>query len=131
MNSMTIPPGRWHEWLTGLGRRHEGQPVKLEEGMRVLERNGSLKTIDVVEPVAGHRRICIDLTECGADPEIHYEVMDPVRVVLEQPEPCAGGWLRIEAADGSTTVLEFDVPVLPGDRHERDEEHERRPGESD
>jgi len=110
-----IPRDSWREELDSFSRQHEGWIVRLE----VTAADGRVQTEARDLPLQGvsadsprTRSVAIMV---GQEPSAHvtHEVAHPVAITIEQTDSGAERALRIRAADGSTTVVEFRSPMRP------------------
>lgn len=110
-----IPRDQWREELDSFSRQHEGWIVRVEvtgaDGQPQTEVcDLPLQGVSFDSPAANRLAIMV-----GQEPAAHvtHEVADPVKVVIEQTDAGAERALRIRAADGSTTTVEFRSPMRP------------------
>jgi hypothetical protein len=115
MASRDIPRDRWRDELDSFSRQHEGWIVRVEvigpDGqVRTEARNLPLQGVSADSPHSDRVAIMI-----GERPDAHvtHEVVKPVAVEIEQTDAGAERGLKIQAADGSTTRVEFRSPIRP------------------
>ena len=116
MQTRLIPRAEWSTFFEGFTREHFGWPATVwilgpRIGAQVEARELPLEGI-VADPLA----ISIHL---GGMPgkNVEHPVAAPVSVWLETSEEDVLGALGINAADGTTTLVEFRSPVPPGLAH--------------
>ena len=117
MPSRDIPREQWMTFLDSFSRQHERWRVNVEvvtDGLgahrevrekRLIGVSADLKSRDssTISIIAGDR----------SDDHVNHIINGPTRVALEQTEEGAHKGLRIEAADGETTLLLFRSPASP------------------
>jgi len=115
--SRDIPREQWMTFLDSFSRQHEGWLVNVEvvtDGLgahremrekRLIGVSADLKSRDssTISIIAGDR----------SDDHVNHIINGPTRVALEETEEGAHKGLRIEAADGETTLLLFRSPASP------------------
>jgi Family of unknown function (DUF5335) len=113
MNSRHIPQDQWCEALDTFSRQHEGWIVNVavssgDGQSRTEARNLPLQGVSCDAP--GSQRIAVMI---GNQPEKHltHEIARAVAVAIEQTDNGADGGIRIRAADGSETHVEFRSPM--------------------
>ena len=105
-----IPRGEWLSSLDSFSRAHEGWRVTLEVPQEHQQSGVEAEnlTFEGITPEhsEGHDRISIAL---GREPDDHltHFVSDPKRLLLVEGTADGEGEVRIEAADGSQTVIRF------------------------
>jgi hypothetical protein len=117
MPSRDIPREQWMTFLDSFSRQHERWLVNVEvvtDGLgahrevrekRLIGVSADLKSRDssTISIIAGDR----------SDDHVNHIINGPTRVALEETEEGAHKGLRIEAADGETTLLLFRSPASP------------------
>ena len=117
MPSRDIPREQWITFLDSFSRQHERWRVNVEvvtdglgahrevRGKRLIGVSADLKSRDssTISIIAGDR----------SDDHVNHIINGPTRVALEETEEGAHKGLRIEAADGETTLLLFRSPASP------------------
>jgi len=117
MPSRDIPREQWMTFLDSFSRQHERWRVNVEvvtDGLgahrevrekRLIGVSADLKSRDssTISIIAGDR----------SDDHVNHIINGPTRVALEETEEGAHKGLRIEAADGETTLLLFRSPASP------------------
>jgi len=117
MPSRDIPREQWMTFLDSFSRQHERWRVNVEvvtDGLgahrevrekRLIGVSADLKSRDssTISIIAGDR----------SDDHVNHIINGPTRVALEETEEGAQKGLRIEAADGETTLLLFRSPASP------------------
>ena len=111
-----IPRDEWCTELDAFSRQHEGWIVSVEvsgsDGKRQTEAH-DVPLIGVSCDAPATDRVDIMV---GTHPQNHVtHVVEPVDVALETTDVGAERGLRIRAADGSTTTVEFRTPMRPED----------------
>jgi len=111
-----IPRDEWCGELDAFSRQHEGWIVSVEvsgaDGKQQTEAR-DLPLVGVSCDAPSYDRVDIMV---GQHPDNHVtHVVKPVDVVLETTDAGAERGLRIRAADGSTTTIEFRSPMRPED----------------
>jgi hypothetical protein len=110
-----IPRDRWRDELDSFSRQHEGWIVRVEvtgsDGRQRTEaRDLPLQGVSADSQDASRVAIMVGQKPAG---HVTHEVADPVDIVIEQTDAGAERALRIRAADGSTTTVEFRSPMRP------------------
>jgi hypothetical protein len=111
-----IPREDWCEELDSFSRQHEGWIVNV----RVSDADGTVHTEAHDLPLVGvscdaPSRARVDIM-VGDRPSDHVtHIVEPVDVALEVTHEGAERGLRIRAADGSTTLVEFRSPMRAED----------------
>ena len=117
MPSRDIPREQWVTFLDSFSRQHEGWLVNVEvvtNGLgvhkeirekRLIGVSADLKSRDsnAISVIAGDR----------SDDHVNHIINGATRIALEETEEGAHKGLRIDAADGETTLLLFRSPALP------------------
>jgi len=111
-----IPKEHWHEELDSFSRQHEGWIVRVD----VADADGQVRTEARDLPLNGvsadspmNNRVDIMV---GEEPDDHVtHVAEVVDVAIDLTDDGAERALRIRAADGSTTVVEFRSPMRAAD----------------
>ena len=117
MPSRDIPREQWMTFLDSFSRQHERWLVNVEvvtDGLgahrevrekRLIGVSADLKSRDssTISIIAGDR----------SDDHVNHIINGPTRVALKETEEGAHKGLRIEAADGETTLLLFRSPASP------------------
>lgn len=102
-----IPKDKWREELDSFSREHKGEVVRVDvttsEGKKPATEARDLPLVGVSLDTPGSDRIAVLVGDQPADHMTH-EVSGAVRIRMEGDER-SGGALRIEAKDGSTTVV--------------------------
>ncbi len=111
-----IPRGEWLSFLDSFSRQHEGWLVTLEvpqgQGRGGVEAENLKLEGLTPEHSEGHDRISIALGQQPDDHLTHF-VSDPIRLLFQETSGGGQAGLRIEAADGSVTVVRFRGPARP------------------
>jgi hypothetical protein len=113
MNSRHVPKDKWCEELDTFSRQHEGWIVNVEvssgDGQsRTEARNLPLTGVSCDAPNSD--RIAV-MAGDRADDHLTHEVAHVVSIAIEETEGGADRGLRIRAADGSETHVEFRSPM--------------------
>jgi hypothetical protein len=112
----TIPRDDWRGELDSFSRQHEGWIVSVAVAdadgvVRTEARDLPLQGVSADSPASSRVDIMI-----GEHPRSHItHVVDPVDVAIDTNDDGADRGLRIRAADGSTTTVEFRSPMRPVD----------------
>jgi len=111
-----IPRDEWCSELDAFSRQHEGWIVNVEvsgsDGQRQTEAH-DVPLVGVSCDAPARDRVDIMV---GAHPRSHVtHIVEPIDVALETTDAGAERGLRIRAADGSTTTVEFRSPMRPED----------------
>jgi hypothetical protein len=107
-----IPRDEWRGELDSFSRQHEGWIVSVavaaaDGTVRTEARDLPLQGVSADSPA--NRRVDIMI---GEHPKNHVtHVVDPVDVAIDMTDEGAERGLRIRAADGSTTTVEFRSPM--------------------
>ena len=115
MRTIEITRAEWPAFFDSFSRQHEGWIVRVEvtgpDGqVRTEARNLPLQGVSADSPQ--NDRVAIMIGE-RPDAHVTHEVVKPVAVEIEQTEAGAERGLKIQAADGSTTRVEFRSPIRP------------------
>jgi Family of unknown function (DUF5335) len=111
MKTLQIPRNEWTSFFDNLSRKQEGWEVTLEVfgadmGDQIEERHMFLSgvTAEVTDRVGRHDTIEIMM---GGKPSRHltHTITAPVRVELQQTDLGLDSALRIQCADGTTSLL--------------------------
>jgi hypothetical protein len=107
-----IPRNQWREELDSFSRQHEGWIVRVD----VADADGTVRTEARDLPLQGvsadapqTNRVDIMVGERPGDHVTH--VADATDLTIETTDAGAERGLRIRAADGSTTTVEFRSPM--------------------
>ena len=111
MNTPNTPAPTLRHAATVLLLRQLGDRLRHARGTRLVMGNALVgvsadlkaRGKDTISIIAGDR----------PDDHVSHIINGPTRVVLEETEEGAHKGLRIEAADGETTLLRFRSPALP------------------
>jgi len=118
MNYREVDRSRWAEFCREFSFQHESWLVTLRQEVRGPEESGTEQPLAVnqqfwgitAEEHEGSHRITISM---GAeDGHFAHVINEPHRLLVEQTESGEDHGLRVEAADGVTT-MEFRVPAFP------------------
>jgi hypothetical protein len=117
MPSRDIPRDEWVKFLDSFSRQHERWLINVEVvtnglGAHREMREKSLVGVSADLKARGKDTISI-IAGDRPDDHVNHIINGPTRVVLEETEEGAHKGLRIEAADGETTLLRFRSPALP------------------
>ncbi len=117
MTTRAIPRDQWQTELDAFSRQHEGWIVDVEvsgaDGRMLTEaRDLPLQGVSTDAPQSD--RIAIMAGE-RPDDHVTHEVDRAVAVAIEATDTGAECGLRIDAADGSITRVEFRSPMRPED----------------
>ncbi len=116
MQTQEISNNRWVEFFDSFSRQHQGWMVNVE-----ITANGQKKQLEARElPLEGiaaslkdkEDTISIILAK-GRNEYMEHNVSGARRVLLEKTDEGADVGLRIEAADGSQTRVQFRSPAMP------------------
>ena len=117
VHTFEIPRRQWIDRLDEFSRVHEGWPVALDilEGSIGAQREfGLLSLAGVTAEPSEHGRISITAV-LPSGGFLTHTVDAPVHVFLEQTDAGHDAALEIEAADGTTTILQFRIgPPVDG-----------------
>jgi hypothetical protein len=117
MPSRDIPRDEWVTFLDSFSRQHERWLINVEVVTNGLGAHREIREkglIGVSADLKGHGKdtISIIVGDTSED-HVNHIINNPTRVALEATEEGAHKGLRIEAADGETTLLQFRSPALP------------------
>jgi len=117
MPSRDIPREKWVAFLDSFTRQHERWLVNMEvvtDGLGVHREVREKPLIGVSADLKGRGSNTISIIAGErSDDHVNHIVNGPIRVALEETEEGAHKGLRIEAADGETTLLLFRSPAAP------------------
>ena len=117
MPSRDIPREEWMTFLDSFSRQHEGWLVNVEvvtDGLGAHREIREKSLIGVSADLKSHGTDTISIIAGDrSDDHVNHIINRPTRVALEETEEGAHKGLRIEAADGETTLLQFRSPALP------------------
>lgn len=102
-----------HGWLVTLGRIRSAvldQDTQADIGLGVLVDKAILQGI-TPEDKGDHMELLISLGEKSQ--QLTHRVVKPERIFFEQTEEGVHAGLRIDSADGQTTLLRFRTPARP------------------
>jgi hypothetical protein len=107
-----IPRGEWRGELDSFSRQHEGWIVSVtvagaDGAVQTEARDLPLQGISTDSPASD--RVDIMIGEQARGRVTH--VVDPVDVAINMTDDGAERGVRIRAADGSTTTVEFRTPM--------------------
>jgi hypothetical protein len=117
MPSRDIPREKWVTFLDSFSRQHERWLVNMEvvtDGLGVHKELREKPLIGVSADLksSGSGTISIIAGE-RSDDHVNHIINGPTRLALEETEEGAHKGLRIEGADGETTLLLFRSPASP------------------
>ena len=117
MPSRDIPREKWVTFLDSFSRQHERWLVNMEvvtDGLGVHKelREKPLIGVSADLKTSGSGTISIIAGE-RSDDHVNHIINGPTRLALEETEEGAHKGLRIEVADGETTLLLFRSPASP------------------
>ena len=117
MATREIARDEWVEFCDGFSRQHEGWIGTIEVfgpdiGAQVEARELPFAGITAELKAGGGDVITITTRE---QPERHvtHTIVSPTKVMLEETEDGAHEALKVEASDGTATLLRFSSAVLP------------------
>jgi hypothetical protein len=117
MPSRDIPREKWVTFLDSFSRQHERWLVNMEvvtDGLGVHREVREKPLIGVSADLKTRGRNTISIIAGDrSDDHVNHIINGPTRVALEETEEGAHKGLRIEAADGETTLLLFRSPASP------------------
>lgn len=113
MNTRSIPKDHWCDELDAFSRQHEGWRVNVavstaDGQMRTEAHHLPLEGISCDAP--GSSRIAVIAGE-RPDDHLTHEIARAVSIDIEQSDSGADQGVRIRAADGSETRIEFESPM--------------------
>ena len=113
MNTRSIPKDRWCDELDAFSRQHEGWRVNVEVSTaggdrRTEARNLPLQGVSCDAP--GGDRIAV-IAGDRADDHLTHEIPGAVAIDIDRTDTGAERGVRIRAADGSETRVEFQSPM--------------------
>jgi hypothetical protein len=115
--SRDIPREQWMTFLDSFSRQHEGWLVNVEvvtDGLGAHRELREKRLIGVSADLKSHDSSTISIIAGDrSDDHVNHIINGPTRVALEETEEGAHKGLRIEAADGETTLLLFRSPASP------------------
>ena len=117
MPSRDIPREQWVTFLDSFSRQHEGWLVNVEvvtDGLGVHKEMRDKRLIGVSADLKSRGSNAISVIAGDrSDDHLNHIINGATRIALEETEEGAHKGLRIDAADGETTLLLFRSPALP------------------
>jgi len=114
MNTEEIPRDEWIQFLDEFTREHQGWPVNVEVldeelGAQTQVRDAPLQGISADVRPAGNHNVSIIVGE-EQNPSLTHIVPNTRHVRVARSEDGDDEALEIEAADGSRTLVRFQLP---------------------
>ncbi|SRR6266511_4025024 len=116
MPSRDIPREQWVTFLDSFSRQHEGWLVNVEvvtDGLGAHREVREKRLIGVSADLKNGSNAISIIAGDRSDDHVNHIINGPTRIALEETEEGAHKGLRIEAADGGTTLLLFRSPASP------------------
>ncbi|HEX9278638.1 MAG TPA: DUF5335 family protein [Casimicrobiaceae bacterium] len=116
MPSRDIPREQWVTFLDSFSRQHEGWLVNVEvvtDGLGAHREVREKRLIGVSADLKNGSNAISIIAGDRSDDHVNHIINGATRIALEETEEGAHKGLRIEAADGGTTLLLFRSPASP------------------
>jgi hypothetical protein len=112
MATREIPSHEWPRFFADCIRDHQGQPVTLKVFGADIGAQEEARTLPFVGISAdwkdGENRVFVTVGDQLSD-HLTHTITDPTHIRMRQAEGEAGETIEIEAADGTRTLVSFDL----------------------